>query len=116
MATVTDGDRECFTALLAEQKRALWAPGGRENPDEAAAGAIATHREASVREALDRQARRVFAALCDRCADKQQVVLASGDGWSAEWVHPEGDYHHGCQANLARFVADPDGRLAKPEA
>jgi len=53
MAQVTDADRECFTRLLAEQKRALWAPGGQEHPDEAAAGAIAAHREAAVREALD---------------------------------------------------------------
>jgi len=72
--------------------------------------------QTSVREALDEQARRVFAALCQGC----QL------GHPARYSPSGGDYYHAreddptriqfCLANDMRLVLDPDGRLASPEA
>jgi hypothetical protein len=71
--------------------------------------------------ALDAQARRVFAALCPRCwAGKSVRLLVLGEGkvQVREWVHDYPERGGGCtlcEANAARIVADPDGRLAGPE-
>jgi hypothetical protein len=81
-----------------------------------AAAVQAEGQTLEVREALDEQARRVFAALCQGC----QL------GHPARYSPSGGDYYHAreddptriqfCLANDMRLVLDPDGRLASPEA
>jgi len=77
----------------------------------------AEYREAAVREALDQQARRVFAALCEGCASGDRVHLDGRmqDG-TGIWRHGEpGGIREACRAFRARDEIDPDGRLAGRE-
>jgi hypothetical protein len=110
MATVTDGDRNC--AAQADCDAHL---NTRENIETT----IAEYREACVREALDEQARRVFAALCPLCAEGREVIAAGSTipGKAAYWVHGDSIYTSKiCGASDVRELLDPDGRLEKPEA
>jgi hypothetical protein len=77
MATVTDADRKCTEDVVAGVFEHVESDGAAQlrEIDHVVSERIATHREASVREALDAQARRVFAAACPRCARGNPVAM-----------------------------------------
>jgi len=67
----------------------------------------AEYREAAVREALDQQARRVFAALCGDCREGKPVALKPN--FSSEWSHAADSLGaYPCKASAMRKLLDPD--------
>jgi hypothetical protein len=109
-ATESDRNDQWQMDVMSADHRVAWLARTAIDQDRAAEH-VKCFREAAVREALDAQARRVFAALCDECRSGRSAVR----GANRAWRHPPvGGMLGGgcpCHAGIARDAAGPEGRL-----